>query len=1085
MFLEILSEPEHNDSFFLESEEVELSRLSYVILNGNCTLKLLATIMIHALHNSGVSDEALWKSDSSTDRIRFFDTLPSYRNDPLQHFYTLSNMAVVSEVVDKTSYLRRCFLLQSLHIDETPLFEGTVLAIIDEGCLIFITYRQNTTRMCLEYVEFYTQSIGLPVRTVVDKSMIYCLKLVLSQNKLVVKNGRRLCFEGHVLSILSDKDPGDLRNAIEAFCQNDQGSINTDGIFRTSSMVMELDTSDEVARKSSGISPNNTQGQEGPRTGPILIQKSVKELEKHSEELEKCNTTNANLDDVHLERNGSQQECQRTNYAGEPPVPLSNPSLSKGVPRKPYGRLAPNPDTGRRRSSRLQSGNRVNRRKDPLSNTQESMVIYTRHSRQKVYIANSKAAVDWDEDLRPSDDEVERPFKDAEVTSISSPLPGETSFVGSRSAAPGKKRAARGRKLATKRKKIVSSRPTRKNENNTKKATPASAFTEDADNPNHKPGHTLSDDDIIGKLIPCSRERNGGAMAKSAHVELVSDNAIVGCDSAAPQHNDDRTRSLRIQASGENESYSELSTSVTGDNNNQMNTPKCHPTAQGLQGRGRVVGYKLSAAFQQGYPSAGHGGHKENSLEHIQTHNKLANENELDLSDTLYVSVCDGGIQGQHDITESVIERYTIYDGVLPLETPNEQFTSKIEDDLHAECSVQRHTSRSSSFKIDNEEPKMLTQSGGSADSSPLCVGESRSHEEFPFEMCKESLGAAHNTCTSDMPQTTSEGMKSPRVRPVKRKIAALSPDYMRDDPITGDHASENAFREDSRRLVRQHHWNPTKRLRNTPRSTIVDADGSPRLLYHIKSGYMGGRADVDGNPREMSGAGDRSSTSEHVRGIMKDGKNGAQNDELPAFCERNVISGSKHSGTCTKQVKEVLTFQDRLMACTGKPTSNKTPLRNSARSSPNAHLTLERDNEPHATCNSLPGSTVVPDQLSAQSCSQKPSTTADGVLEHTSWQTSLQVLHKRAQSMLLATSEHIIQEIESEKKTINEVLEMYRRDCHRVLDQLFEAQEERIRLCQQQMNSIREHHTEVCQELMQRLERDEQQLRDRMQMRK
>lgn len=61
----------------------------------------------------------------------------------------------------------------------------------------------------------------------------------------------------------------------------------------------------------------------------------------------------------------------------------------------------------------------------------------------------------------------------------------------------------------------------------------------------------------------------------------------------------------------------------------------------------------------------------------------------------------------------------------------------------------------------------------------------------------------------------------------------------------------------------------------------------------------------------------------------------------------------------------------------------------------------------------------------------------------------------------------------------------MYRRDCHRVLDQLFEAQEERIRLCQQQMNSIREHHTEVCQELMQRLERDEQQLRDRMQMRK
>lgn len=37
MFLEILSEPEHNDAFFLESEEVELSRY-YTLLCERCYL---------------------------------------------------------------------------------------------------------------------------------------------------------------------------------------------------------------------------------------------------------------------------------------------------------------------------------------------------------------------------------------------------------------------------------------------------------------------------------------------------------------------------------------------------------------------------------------------------------------------------------------------------------------------------------------------------------------------------------------------------------------------------------------------------------------------------------------------------------------------------------------------------------------------------------------------------------------------------------------------------------------------------------------------------------------------------------------
>ncbi|GLA94922.1 hypothetical protein AtubIFM61612_005049 [Aspergillus tubingensis] len=1026
----------------------------------------------------GVSDEVLWPPDNSTDRGRFFDTMPSYEDDPLQHFQILFDTVVLSDAampsksidLSTTSQLRRCFLLYAIGIDTTLLIEGIVLAMIGDGCLTFMSYRQDTARMCLEYVDVYTQSICLPVRSVTDKTKTYRLILDLSQHILIVKSGKRLCFGGQTLSILSDEDPCDLRMAIEEFCRNDRTSVDTDSVFRrSSSMVMELDTGDEVARKSSGIPPNNIQGQEGPCTGFVSIQKPQQVLEKHSEVPEEGNTNNENLAHVLSKRNSS-QDYQRAHYAGEPPMPTSNPSLTR-VPEKPIGRFAPKPDTERRRrTGRLRSGNRG---KNHLSNTQESMVIYTRHPKQKVYTASSKAAVDWDEDLRPSDNEARQPLKDADITSISSPMPGETSLTGSHLAIPGKKRAAKGRKLATKRKN-KSSRPTKKIGNITNKSTAALPLAEDADNHNRKSQHILGSGDDIKKLILCSsngrsesidEERNGaGATAKCA--ELYPDNDFVRYDSATPQQEENRTRSPRIQPCRKNERFlshqHQLSTSKMDDNDHQLNSPECHPTPQGLQGRGRAVGNKLSAAFQRGDPSSGTGGHKENSLEHIKTQNKPRNENGLVLSDISYASVGESGVQEKFESTESVIKRYAIYDK-LPLSTPKEQFTGRFEDDIYAEGSVARHMSRSSSFNIDNKEQKTVSQSAGSAVSSPLCAEDDRSDAEIPSEVCPGSLGAAQNICSSDMHENTSEGIRSPQARPEKRRIAALSSDGMRDDPPTRDQASENAFKEESRRLVRKDHLYPTKRLKVTPRSTIVDSDGSPRLLFRIRSGCIVDRTGVDETYPQVSGTKYRSSTREHVREILRDGEFGAQDDDLSASCERN----------------------DRLMACAGKPTSSKTPLRNPARSSPDAHLTLGCDDKPHATCNSLPRATIVPNQLSAQPGLPKSDNIADGVLEHTSWQTSLQALHKRAQGMLLATSEHIIQEIESEKKTINEVLEMYRRDCHRVLDQLFEAQEERIRLCQQQMHSIREHHTEVCQELMQRLERDEKQLQDRMQLRK
>jgi hypothetical protein len=52
-----------------------------------------------------------------------------------------------------------------------------------------------------------------------------------------------------------------------------------------------------------------------------------------------------------------------------------------------------------------------------------------------------------------------------------------------------------------------------------------------------------------------------------------------------------------------------------------------------------------------------------------------------------------------------------------------------------------------------------------------------------------------------------------------------------------------------------------------------------------------------------------------------------------------------------------------------------------------------------------------------------------------------------------------------------------YREQCHSVLDQLFKAQIERTRLCKQQIDSIKQQHADVCQDLIRRLKENERTL--------
>ncbi|KAL4821584.1 hypothetical protein BDW67DRAFT_190964 [Aspergillus spinulosporus] len=95
-------------------------------------------------------------------------------------------------------------------------------------------------------------------------------------------------------------------------------------------------------------------------------------------------------------------------------------------------------------------------------------------------------------------------------------------------------------------------------------------------------------------------------------------------------------------------------------------------------------------------------------------------------------------------------------------------------------------------------------------------------------------------------------------------------------------------------------------------------------------------------------------------------------------------------------------------------------------------------------------------------------------------WQTTLQELHEGMERTLRSNNEYLFRQIESEKATINEVLNGYKEQCLSVLDQLFKAQIERTRLCKQQIDSIKQQHADVCQDLIRRLEENERTLEAR-----
>ncbi|CAG7973556.1 unnamed protein product [Penicillium salamii] len=86
-------------------------------------------------------------------------------------------------------------------------------------------------------------------------------------------------------------------------------------------------------------------------------------------------------------------------------------------------------------------------------------------------------------------------------------------------------------------------------------------------------------------------------------------------------------------------------------------------------------------------------------------------------------------------------------------------------------------------------------------------------------------------------------------------------------------------------------------------------------------------------------------------------------------------------------------------------------------------------------------------------------------------WISTLQAAQKDAHHLLHQTNSNLSEQLAAEKATITRVLGIYREGCGRILDDLFKVQEARMQLYKQQIQQVKEQHADICQDLVRGLQ--------------
>ncbi|GIJ84749.1 hypothetical protein Asppvi_003600 [Aspergillus pseudoviridinutans] len=751
-----------------------------------------------------------------------------------------------------------------------------------------------------------------------------------------------------------------------------------------------------------------------------------------------------------------------------------------------------------------------------MPDTQESLIFPMRHSTRKIY-THARASVDWDEDLRPSDEREQlEGQKSIDVTSISSPPPGEKSIF-DQASRKGTKRKSKGKTSSSKRRKTsrkggLDNRDGRHEIEESNLAQPSkpegtvdvtNMSEMNADSETSKGSRTKADRAAKDNSVEGGPHRHSESLTDEApEAALVAVTEVSGVEQSIAFLMDQAQEigcPLILEPFG---ATGDQHVSQTSDPRIQKATSDCEETQiityprfkkSELGGRGRVMGEKLASAIHDGCISSLAGDERKEDAtipggvigsldkEDVESHSMGTFALQHEDSEKRAVK-----LQPQEALVSRTVRTTYLSSDAEPAVA--EEHTSQEYPGSMQKISSTRQTRRKrrtgetekeNASRKKRAQKKLSVATSGEAGSQADKI-ECQSHESCDPGKSEPGLYALRNADLEIGGALTSTG-ESERVTAGYHSLKSIR---QRQEPEEGDLSDLGSPKIFSRVKI-------VPRL--TPRKTIVDNNGSPRLVsQHTAGSQCSTHTNLDfaQGPGELMRAG----MSLISQGFSESGYE-ADFDEQPE--EEIPLETPEVSSFRTKMDAHRDRYVPRICeTATNEEVSEKSPVTGGREGLITSKLVTASGKEftmrfsskpPKKSPRRLDRSNAEGDGAT-QFSSKEEGCFVDSSCDPTETSasseelpgqlaSSLQSLHDSARDMLLITNKHLLHGLNKERAAINKFLNSYRQQYNRVLDQLVKRQEERIKLCKQHIKAIKSHHSDLCQELIHGLQEHEKRL--------
>ncbi|KAL2868746.1 uncharacterized protein BJX67DRAFT_35975 [Aspergillus lucknowensis] len=473
VLVELLYEPEMDSQICEELNNNGCLRPIVSVLNdSDIVLSCFSSTILQRFHPSKAQSNPAWELNGSDSGK--FDMIQS-KGSPVEQYYSYMRAKGKPPLNGIGVGRRPCTLGEPLYYllesdgKETELLpQGSILLGMGTGRLDFVLCRKDSMGWVFDYMTLRTMKRSRTRCIIFNAAggQKPLLSFHINAGDSLTVNDQERSLEAFSLRMTTADDLAGLRRGLEAMGIRSQlrRTRASPSVPRPSSLMIPLDNTDYIAQKSSGFSDPPTEEAIGHAVHSVrwgnelsnLIAQASRVSETGSENLSQSALTELTRTPPAYESSPSRDrnishpvdlkpipESGQTDKGSpcEPNIPLESSkngeesvrgskyvgSLGETRPRNEREASWTGPASNTR-SRRSQNGTMppANTLSKPmLPNTQESLIFPERRSRGKLYTAQTKTVMNRVEDLRTSNSYAEREVHaDTELTSATSPLPG-------------------------------------------------------------------------------------------------------------------------------------------------------------------------------------------------------------------------------------------------------------------------------------------------------------------------------------------------------------------------------------------------------------------------------------------------------------------------------------------------------------------------------------------------------------------------------------------------------------------------------------------------------------------------------------